>query len=64
VKWAIIQFPVGGGGGGTTLTLVQATDSGANGVVPVKVIQLKSDPSLSPNFEQTGDAFNCNYFKI
>jgi len=56
--------PSGGGGGGTTLTLVQATDSGANGVVPVKVIQLKADPSLSPNFEQTGDAFNINYFKV
>jgi hypothetical protein len=52
------------GGGGETSPIVQAQSNGSNGVVSVKNIMLKSDGSLSPNFETVGDAYTVNYFKI
>ena len=61
-KWAIIKFPIGGGG---TFSVVQAIADGAAGVVPVKTITLKANVAASPNFEQAaGDPVNVNYFKL
>lgn len=52
------------GGGGSTLSVVQAVADGSNGSVSVKTVVHKVDLSASPNFYQSGDATTVNYFKI
>jgi len=54
----------GGGGGGATLDVVQATADGASGAVAVKVMTLKADVSLSPNFTLAATGSTVNYFKL
>ena len=54
----------GGGGGEGPAEIVQATADGAAGVIATKVMTMKADPSLSPNFTLADDAVNLNYFKL
>jgi hypothetical protein len=63
VKWALIKFPIGGGGGGT-FSVVQAIADGAAGVVATKAVAFKADVSASPNFTLAADAVNLNYYKL
>lgn len=56
-----LWVPAGGGGG--TLTLVKAQSAGADGTVSVKTVSAKSDPTLSPNYDEVGDAYTVTYLK-
>jgi len=60
-RWALVRFPFGGS---SAFSIVQTTGAGASGAVGAKVIAMKSDPSLSPNFTQTGDGISLKYFKL
>lgn len=54
---------IGGGSGGSTIEFVQAVADGASGEVSCKAIAFKADITTSPNYEQSGDAFDLKYFK-
>jgi hypothetical protein len=67
LKWALIYvrpFGATGGGGTASLEIVQAVADGSAGVVSTKVMTLKADVSLSPNFTLAATAANANYFKL
>jgi hypothetical protein len=52
-------------GGGSSISLVQAQQDGASGVVPVLPVRLKADYTASPNFETVGaTGTNVYYFKL
>lgn len=61
-KKLVYVRPSGGGGG--SARLVQATSYGANGLVPVKSIAMLPDEAATPNFVQTGNAFNLRYLRV
>jgi hypothetical protein len=62
-KWGLVELGRASGSG-AALQFVQAVADGSAGSVSVKQIQLKADITASPNFEQSGDAFTVNYFKV
>jgi len=53
------------GGGSATLQVVQVTSAASqeDGTVTVKNVSIKSDPTASPNYELSGDAYLVNFFK-
>ena len=60
----VVYVRPAGSGGGATLDVVQAVADGTLGAIPVKLLTLKADLSLSPNFTQAANAVTCAYFKF
>jgi hypothetical protein len=60
---AMIRFEAAAGS--TTLQIVQVTSAASqeDGTVTVKNVSIKSDPTASPNYELSGDAYLVNFFK-
>jgi hypothetical protein len=61
--WALILLDGAAGGGSATLQVVQITSAVSAGTCSVKNVSVKSDPTLSPNYELSGDAYTVNYYK-
>lgn len=57
------QTAMGGGGTSLNINVVRAVADGANGLVSVKSVKLKSNPAIVPNFDLVGDAYTLVYIQ-